>query len=351
MTITCLFCNNDVSNDFKKFGTNDPPNGNTYICARCGIVRLTYMAAQDFPGHNFSQKDKNAISITLRNEWERNGKNSNAIKSQRSFEDLEKIVRQYKPLDPLEKMDRALLNLGKQSDYIGCEIPIDLHADYPYYSCNNYREFESLIKALNEEGFISIPDDTGMRLISITTPGYKRLREIQRPNQDSKKAFVAMWFDDSMNDIYDEAIKKAIEYIEPGESEPRFKALKIEDKEHINDINDEIIAQIRRSRFMVCDLTGYRGGVYFEAGFAYGLGLPVIYTCRKDWTRDEDLKDAKGEDGKKVKILYDSNDNPIRIKKVGVHFDLAHRNRIQWNPDDLDDFRKKLKDRIRAVIY
>jgi len=24
---------------------------------------------------------------------------------------------------------------------------------------------------------------------------------------------------------------------------------------------------------MVCDLTGYRGGFYFEAGFAYGLGL------------------------------------------------------------------------------
>ena len=83
-----------------------------------------------------------------------------------------------------------------------------------------------------------------------------------------------------------------LEYIEQGETEPKFTAVKIDGVEHINDINDEIIAQIRRSRFMVCGLTGYRGGVYFEAGFAYGLGLDVIYTCRKDWSKEEILKDV-----------------------------------------------------------
>ena len=64
--------------------------------------------------------------------------------------------------------------------------------------------------------------------------------------------------------------------------------------------------------FLVADFThgegGARGGVYFEAGFAYGLGIPVIYTCRADmvdklhfdtrqyahilWERSEDLRDA-----------------------------------------------------------
>jgi nucleoside 2-deoxyribosyltransferase len=78
-------------------------------------------------------------------------------------------------------------------------------------------------------------------------------------------------------------VSAAIEYVEEGASEPKYRALKIDDWEHTNDINDELIAQIRRSKFMVCDFTGYRGGVYFEAGFAYGLGMEVIYTCRKDW--------------------------------------------------------------------
>jgi len=66
---------------------------------------------------------------------------------------------------------------------------------------------------------------------------------------------------------------------------------------------------------MVCDLTGYRGGIYFEAGFAYGLGLDVIYTCREDWCKEEILKDKNGEE---VTILYDKNKKEITINKVFI---------------------------------
>jgi len=98
---------------------------------------------------------------------------------------------------------------------------------------------------------------------------------------------------------------------------------------------------------MVCDLTGYRGGVYWEAGFAYGLGLEVIYTCRKDWIKAEPLKGPKG---KVINELSDSNGNKIEIKKDGIHFDLEHRNRIDWEETDLNGFEDKLKKRIKAVI-
>jgi hypothetical protein len=89
---------------------------------------------------------------------------------------------------------------------------------------------------------------------------------------------------------------------------------------------------------MVCDLTGYRGGVYFEAGFAYGLGLEVIYTCREDWleTKKSKIKDKDGNDHE--------------IVQEGIHFDLEHRNRIPWTNDNLDEFKDKLTNRIKAVI-
>ena len=51
--------------------------------------------------------------------------------------------------------------------------------------------------------------------------------------------------------------------------------------DHVNRIDDEIIAQIRRSKFLVADLTGHRNGVYFEAGFMLGLGRPVIWLCNE----------------------------------------------------------------------
>ena len=55
------------------------------------------------------------------------------------------------------------------------------------------------------------------------------------------------------------------------------------DREEFNDkICDRIIAEIRRSRFMIADVTGHRHAVYFEAGYAKGLGLDVIWTCRED---------------------------------------------------------------------
>ena len=42
-----------------------------------------------------------------------------------------------------------------------------------------------------------------------------------------------------------------------------------------NKIDDEIVAEIRRSKFIIADFShgsdGARGGVYFEAGFAHGL--------------------------------------------------------------------------------
>lgn len=112
----------------------------------------------------------------------------------------------------------------------------------------------------------------------LSVEGYSHLttmRESLRPNQ----AFVAMWLDPSLDSPYHEAIKPAIE-------DAGYEACRIDQRESIGKIDDEIIREIRRSRFMIADFTqgedGNRGSVYYEAGFARGLGLPVISTCRED---------------------------------------------------------------------
>lgn len=147
----------------------------------------------------------------------------------------------------------------------------------------------------------------------VTVAGYRQISELGA-NVDSTQAFVAMWFSNSMAEAYENGI-------EPGIREAGFNPLRIDQKDHANRIEDEIIAEIRRSRFLVADFTqgvdGARGGVYYEAGFAHGLGLPVIFTCHKD------SLDA-------------------------LHFDTSHYNHIVWTkPDEL---REKLANRIRAVI-
>lgn len=178
-----------------------------------------------------------------------------------------------------------------------------------------------LMEQTDEAGFVKLnkrkrheSDQVIARSIEIAMNGYKRLEKLKNANPNSDQAFVAMWFDDSMNDAWENGFEPAI--VDAG-----YKPLRIDRKEHINKIDDEIIAEIRRSRFLVADFTSKpkeaRGGVYYEAGFAHGLNIQVIYTCRKDCFKD-------------------------------IHFDTRQFNHIIWNaPEDL---RTDLAQRISSAI-
>jgi hypothetical protein len=270
MPTQCLFCGEDL-----KGASEDTDAAVNYSCLRCGEICLTNECCEDFEGEAFSPEDKGVISIVLRNEYERRspGARARALK----LDDLHTMIRQYKPLEPLSKIDNALINLSRKSKYMGSEVDLLSDYDYPYYHCSRAEELISILKLLYQAGFIDSPyyrdsayEETS--LISITVGGYQRLDEIVKPGKDSRQCFVAMWFKGDMNEAYEKAIKKAIEAKDEGASSPRFEAVKIDNVEHTNDINDEIIAQIRRSRFMVCDLTGYRGAYILKLALPMGLG-------------------------------------------------------------------------------
>ncbi len=193
-------------------------------------------------------------------------------------------------------------------------------AGYRYRS----KELNWLISAAVESGWLRRYRDSPKHIehIRLTPTGVKRLEEMETKLVDSAQAFVAMWFHDSLGGTYEDGIEPAIR-------NSGYRPLRIDKKEHNGKIDDEIMAEIRRSRFIVCDFTCElvenertqtavpRGGVYYEAGFAQGLGIPVIWTCREDH------------------IEY-------------VHFDTRQFNHItRKTPEDL---RERLKNRIAAVI-
>lgn len=150
--------------------------------------------------------------------------------------------------------------------------------------------------------------------LMVRPPGYARLAALDGSDSTSTQAFVAMWFDPSMVAAYDNGIAPAIR-------DAGYEPVRIDRKDHNNKIDDEIIAEIRRSRFVIADFTqgnsGARGGVYYEAGFAHGLNVPVIFTCRAD-------------------------------ALIDVHFDTRQYNHIAWQ--DADDLRDRLAKRISATI-
>jgi hypothetical protein len=208
------------------------------------------------------------------------------------------------------RSDRLLLTLEKETEYAGQYLDFKPSWFGSSWTLNE-NELVEIIEYLASSGRIhkQFSDKTTYK---ITPSGWQHLETLQEINPMSNQCFVAMWFDEQMKQIYDEAFTKAIQ-------EAGYKPHRVDQREYSDKIDDEIIAQIRRSRFIVADFTGHRGGVYYEAGFAKGLGLEVIFTCRKD-----------------------------EIDKL--HFDIRQYNCIDWEKDHLTEFIKRLKNRVESVL-
>lgn len=238
------------------------------------------------------------------------------VNSQDSHETLVIAIRdaisEHFPSLVSERLNRTLQNIHKSSTYPGQRIKFALERDGPVFFAENAHAMIFLAKTLQEKGWISCSFTTDAVDVTLTEAGWGRIAELESggTRKESRVVFVAMWFDESLQLAWKEGFQKAIEGT-------GYQALRIDLKEHNEKICDSIIAEIRKSRFLVADFTGHRGGVYYEAGFAKGLGMEVIWTCR-----ETDLEKT--------------------------HFDTRQYNHIVWK--DEKDLLEKLKRRIEATI-
>lgn len=203
----------------------------------------------------------------------------------------------------------ALLRFFADPKYSpGAPVPFDSRVDYPLLFAADGREADFLLWTLASRRYLSQEGVT--RYYKLTANGYERIEELNAASYKiSRNAFVAMWFDTSRKVIYDDGIRPAIE-------EAGYNAVRIDLKEHVGKIDDEIIANIRQSRFLVADFTGQRGGVYYEAGFMHGLGRNVLWLVEK-----------------------------TELEKT--HFDVRQYNFIDY--DSAPDAKTRLYNRIMAV--
>jgi len=209
------------------------------------------------------------------------------------------------PEDPFEYIDKLLEYIFRKSGKFGNTVNLNPH-DFPVICAENEEQFEYIKEKALSLDLIELKND----VYRLSLNGWKRIAELKKTKIDSNKAFVAMWFNPELDEIWEQGIKPALE-------ETGFRPLRIDLEEHNEKICDKIIAEIRRSGLLVADFTGQRGGVYFEAGFALGLGIPVIWTCRKD-----DIQN--------------------------LHFDTRQYNHIVW--ETAKELKQRLKDRIIATI-
>lgn len=223
--------------------------------------------------------------------------------------DWRTLAQQHMTTSVATKVSRILQYIARQSATPGAWVPFDEANVGPLFDVGTTQELDYLTKHLVDLGAVDPQETFGPTRFRLTVRGWEMAAPIGGGGVPGT-CFVAMAFHESLNGTYDGAIKPAVQA-------SGLDDVRVDRIEHNGVITDVIIAEIRRAQVVIADVTLQRQGVYFEAGFALGLGRTVIWSCRSD-----------------------------EIERV--HFDTRQYNHVVWTDDA--DLRIKLEARIRATV-
>jgi hypothetical protein len=306
--VKCPVCGEpDCSKTSLATKSNPFPSGPHYDCRRCGgfILPDKYGQLQ-----NLSHRQRALLSHTL-------------ARMQRDIGPLPEVSDSILP-----KIDDPLPSPAQQADslilWIGDHQPSPgVHAEVLVSKISALigvaitpHEPDCGFNWLLQQDFVSrLVENKDWVLSRLTMAGWQRYEALKRAEVESRTAFMAMKFgEDELNQVVNDWFKPAVKAAD-------FELRILTDGQPAGLIDDQMRVALRTARFVIADLTHGSHGAYWEAGFAEGLGRPVIYTCRKD-------KWQSGE----------------------PHFDTNHLNTIVWDPENLQDAATRLTAMIRATL-
>jgi hypothetical protein len=214
-----------------------------------------------------------------------------------------------------EFLNRTLLNLSRLPERPFEVIKLDMSGDYLHLFMPSKDAGYAFLRELAEQELVRFNEVAGglqWNVFWLTTRFWGMVENSQETEFGNRRAFVAMWFDGSVHDNYVRGIKTAIE-------DAGYEPIRIDMQDFNEKICDEIIAEIRRSKFLVADFSGLRSGVFYEAGYAKGLGKEVIFVVRK-----------------------------ADVERLKEHFDTRQYNHIVY--DSPGELHNRLYNRICATI-
>lgn len=276
-------------------------------CPRCGPFQITGTAA--------AMSEKRELTPLL-SAWIREKSESRQRPPIISSENIDSVATSFPEYSVADKLTLLLAALGRRSKHPGYPVAILPDRDYSICWARNESELIFYITTLEERGLVTDSDgherplDQRYLNLVVSSAGWHEIDALSRTSAHSNQAFVAMSFSSELQGLYGSAIAPAIQ-------EAGYRAYRVDAEPHLDRIDVKIMAEIRQSRFLVADVTEQKKGVYFEAGYALGLGLPVIWSVRKD-----DL--------------------------ANVHFDTRQYNHIVWETSE--ELRDRLHDFVIALI-
>jgi hypothetical protein len=227
----------------------------------------------------------------------------------------ESTVANVQPPSPAEQAENLILWLGSTNRAPGeyAEIGMIHRAVVGALSDSN---FMWLLDHLIKRGLLDGLLHSNGAAATLSFEGWAAFEQLQRESpRQTRRAFMAMLYGDPLVD------KVFLSCFKPAVARTGFELFRLDEEPQAGLIDDRLRLEIRRSRFLVADLTRGSNGAYWEAGYAEGLGKPVIYTCER------------GE-----------------FQKRGTHFDTNHLHTVIWEEPDLQTAGDRLALTIRTTL-
>jgi len=304
----CPICNNKLKRE-AIFGFPTK-----FDCNNCGTFILNERAFKKLPK---GQKERALISHFIRRQ--------NDPEKIITPDYIKSILERDLP-SPIEQSENLIIYLGDTLESFGDELNIQLFEHQALIGALNNIGFYKILEFLRLEGFIEGgaslkrggQGDYQISIIgacSLTIGGWDYYKELKKGQSDSTIAFMAMKFGDARLDrIYNDYLKVSVK-------QAGFDLLRLDEKPKPGLIDNRLKSEIAKSKFIIADLTFGNNGAYWEAGYAEGLGKPVIYTCESKYFAENK-----------------------------THFDTNHYLTILWDEDNMEDSMKELISTIELAF-
>lgn len=261
---TCKICGNQAQSTGL-----DPLDVEVSIdCGLCG----RYILTESFNPNNYEDKS-NFYKVSS---WIREQNDLLSIVPEINMSKFDEIL-EMKDKKIQEKFDFMMFHL---KEYKNQQVPPKIYAQCWVKDDNEFHKlFNRAIEHKLIKGNIYLGGEVSFD--DYTFDGLQYIEKLDEPNKDSKNIFVAFNFEKSLSEIFSTYIKQGIE-----ELGFNYVVVNQNTTEHNKAISDEIIAKLKSARVVIADFTNHRNSVYFEAGFAMGMKIPIIWTCQEGHTQD-----------------------------------------------------------------
>jgi len=303
----------------------------SYDCPRCGVFSAGEPSSlEDIGMRSLADDHRRVLSGLIREATD--NPNLGRYPGRIIPTDIEDIIASGPLWMPVpEQLDAFLRAVAERINYLHESSSVDfvgVWAARLFLPATGREAFDRIRQEAEARKLIESPTKQqnqreGYRL---TMKGWERVAQLQAEPRKGDQAFVAMWFHEDMDTIYDDGIAPALQAL-------GYRPLHMGKVHHDNRIDAEIEAQIKRSRLLVADLTGHRGGVYYEAGLARGQGIPVVWTC------NESFRPFLAVDG----VTPEMDEVPAHEQMAWtkqIHFDTRQYQILMWS--DAEDLRDQL---------